>query len=208
MRELIDLEKWDRKDHFLFYSKFKEPYNGVVVDVDVTALYQICKAAKESFFLAYLHAAIKAVNQTEAFRYRIVENQVYLYHTSHVTATIARDHGPFAFSFIEFTPDFEAFKKAATAEIQRVKSAQGLDLSVVRDNIVHFSTLPWFTFKSLSHARDLDTQDCSPKITFGKTYSAHERLLMPVSIHVHHGFVYGEDVADFISNFQQLLDPK
>jgi chloramphenicol O-acetyltransferase len=29
---------------------------------------------------------------------------------------------------------------------------------------------------------------------------------MPVSVHVHHGLVYGKDVADFIEAFQEELD--
>lgn len=206
MRKLIDLETWDRKDHFLFYGKFKEPYHGVVVDVDVTRLYEYCKTVNESFFIAYLHAAIKAVNQTEALRYRIVDGQVYLYETSHVTATIARDKVPFGFSFVPFHQNFEVFKKDAMVEFERVKNSQGLDLSVTRDNIVHFSTLPWIAFKSLSHARDLETQDCSPKITFGQTFRQNDRLMMPVAVHAHHGLVYGEDLAGFLGAFQRLLD--
>ena len=206
MKQKIDIEQWDRKEHFMFYSRFKEPYHGVNVQVDITALKHYCKQANESLFIAYVHRAIIAVNAIEAMRYRIIDGDVYLYDTTHVTATIDRKQVPFGFSFVAFDPDFENFKKAATAEFTRVRNSNGLDLSAGRENVVHFSALPWIEFTGITHARDLEGSDCSPKITFGKITQKEGRWLMPMSVHVHHGLVYGKDVADFIDAFQRELN--
>ena len=31
MFEIIDIEKWSRKDHFLFFRKFEEPFFGITL---------------------------------------------------------------------------------------------------------------------------------------------------------------------------------
>ena len=36
MKKLIDIDNWKRKEHFLFFSKFEEPFFGVTVKVDCT----------------------------------------------------------------------------------------------------------------------------------------------------------------------------
>jgi chloramphenicol O-acetyltransferase type A len=206
MKQKIDLQTWDRKDHFEFYTRFKEPYHGVNVSLDISTLKERCKAENSSVFIHYLHRAIIAVNKVEAFRYRILNNEVYLFDTTHVTMTIAREHAPFGFSFVSFNEDFNVFEAEAKQEFERVRQSKGLDLSVSRDNVVHFSALPWIDFTGITHARDLESQDCSPKITFGKITQNQGRWTMPVSVHVHHGLVYGRDVADFIEAFQEELN--
>ena len=94
----------------------------------------------------------------------------------------------------------------AKQEFERVRQSKGLVLSVSRDNVVHFSALPWINFSGITHARDLESQDCSPKITFGKITQNHGRWLMPVSVHVHHGLVYGKDVGLVVMLLQRSLD--
>jgi len=206
MKHKVDVQNWDRKDHFEFYSRFKEPYHGVNVSVDITALKEQCKKKGDSLFMTYLHRAIIAVNNVEAFRLRIINGAVYRFDTTHVTMTIARENEPFGFSFVAFNEDFAVFEAEAKKEFTRVRQSKGLDLSVSRENVVHFSALPWIDFTGITHARDLESEDCSPKITFGKITQKDGRWLMPVSVHVHHGLVYGKDVADFIQNFQKQLD--
>jgi chloramphenicol O-acetyltransferase type A len=50
--------------------------------------------------------------------------------------------------------------------------------------------------------------DSAPRITFGKITERDGRCTMPVSIHVHHGFVDGEHVADYVRLFEACLaDP-
>ena len=206
MKQKINVNDWARRDHYEFYTKFKEPYHGVNVSLDISALKKRCKKEGKSLFMAYLHRAIVAVNKVEALRYRIIDGAVYLFDTTHVTMTIAREDAPFGFSFVAFNEDFSIFEAEANKEFDRVRQSKGLDLSVSRENVVHFSALPWIDFTGITHARDLESEDCSPKITFGKITQRDGRWLMPVSVHVHHGLVYGKDVADFIQYFQEELN--
>jgi len=73
-------------------------------------------------------------------------------------------------------------------------------------NLIRYSTLPWFDFTSISHARDFSNDDSAPRITFGKITETAGRRTMPVSIHVHHALADGLHVAQFADLFQKLLD--
>lgn len=206
MKRKIDVTTWDRKDHFQFFSKFEEPFHGVCVLVEVTKIHKFCKENKVSFFLKYLHLSLKSANETEAFRYRILDNQVYEFEVINASPTIARKKGPFGFSYMDYHPDFSTFEKAAIKEIERVENSTGLQPAISGENVIHYSSMPWLAFTSLSHARSFSFADSCPKISFGKVEEKEGKLLMPMAIHVHHGLVFGKDVADYVDRFQELLN--
>jgi chloramphenicol O-acetyltransferase type A len=49
MKQLINLEEWNRKEHYLFFSKFEEPFYGVTVKIDCTIAYQNAKEKANLF---------------------------------------------------------------------------------------------------------------------------------------------------------------
>ncbi|WP_129717644.1 chloramphenicol acetyltransferase [Pedobacter sp. SYP-B3415] len=201
----LDLENWARKDHFNFFSKFEEPFFGVTIRVDCTAAYRVSKASGKSFFLYYLYQALKAANETEAFRYRISGDKVLVYDQVHASPTINRPDGTFGFAYIDFNEDEEAFHRAAQHTIAAVKAGSGLVPAVSGENVIHCSALPWLDFTGISHARSFSFPDSCPKISFGKVTEHAGRKSMPVSIHVHHALADGYDVGRFVTHFEELM---
>jgi chloramphenicol O-acetyltransferase type A len=206
MYKILDIEKWSRKDHFLFFNKFEEPFFGVTVRVDCTQAYQNAKTTGSSFFLYYLHAALKAANSLEPFRFRINDGKVLLYDKINASPTINRENGTFGFSYMDYFEDFKEFEKYAKIEIERVRNSNGLDPAGSGENVIHFSSLPWIDFSAISHARSYSFPDSCPKISFGKVTESSGIKSMPVSIHVHHALMDGIHVGQFIELFQKLLD--
>ncbi|MBL7979853.1 MAG: hypothetical protein JNN12_16065 [Bacteroidetes Order II. Incertae sedis bacterium] len=202
----VDLENWKRRDHFRFFSGFSEPFFGVTVRVNVTKAWQAAKESGHSFFLTYLHQSLKAANQTEAFRYRIEKEAVFLYDLIHASPTINRTDGTFGFAYMDYHPDFTTFATKATEEIQRVRTSSGLELVAGDANILHLSTLPTLNFTGLSHARHFGVQDSIPKITFGQMTGPTHQKEMPISIHLHHGLADAYDTGLFVATFQDLLN--
>ncbi|WP_316804894.1 chloramphenicol acetyltransferase [Pedobacter nototheniae] len=205
MRNKIDIDTWIRKDHFNFFNTFEEPFFGVTVDVDCTFTYREAKEMGVSFFLLYLYKSLTAANQIEAFKYRIIDNEVWKYDEVHASATISRPNGTFGFSYMDFSQDFSEFKTAALEEIKKVEKSNGLILGSSGQNVIHYSALPWLDFKSMSHARKFSISDSCPKISFGKFRNEGDKKLMPVSIHVNHALMDGFQVSQFVDCYQQLL---
>lgn len=206
MKTKVDMENWERKDHFAFFNSFDEPYYGISVQVDCTATYLACKGSERSFYLSYLHKSLAAANGIKAFRYRIMDGEVYLMDRIHASPTVPRDGLPFGFSYVDFDPDYATFARAARAEIERVQNSTGLDPASSGQDVIHYSSLPWLKFTALSHARHYGYPDSAPKISFGKVYQEGERYLMPMSVHVHHGLIDGEDIGLYVQAFEELLE--
>lgn len=206
MKKLIVLDKWDRKEHFLFFSKFEEPFFGLTVKVDCTTAYQKAKKKGVSFFLYYLYRALKAANEVENFRYRIIENQPYDFTTVNASPTINRPNGTFGFAYMDYFEDEKQFYEKALQEIENVKRTNSLLPAVSSENVIHFSAIPWLDFTSISHARSFSHPDSCPKISFGKMTENNGAKEMPVSIHGHHALMDGYHVGLFIDKFQDLLN--
>lgn len=206
MYKILDIEKWSRKDHFLFFNKFEEPFFGVTVKVDCTRAYRYSKTTGSSFFLYYLHAALKAANSIEPFRFRIKDGRVLIFEKINASPTINRENGTFGFSYLDYFDDFKEFENYAKLEIEKVRNSTGLNPAGSGDNVIHFSSLPWIDFTSLSHARSFSFPDSCPKISFGKVTESNGIKSLPISIHVLHALMDGIHVGQFIELFQKLLD--
>nr|WP_314499434.1 chloramphenicol acetyltransferase [uncultured Chryseobacterium sp.] len=206
MKTLIKISTWDRKEQYLFFSQFEEPFFGITVSIDCTKAYAAAKENNQSFFLYYLYRAIKAVNSVENFRYRIIDGNPYLYDVIHASATVGRPDNTFGFSYIDYYPDESVFRKTATTEIERVRLSTNLLPAKAGDNVIHFSAVPWLNFTSVSHARRFSSDDSCPKISFAKMVDVEGIKTMNISIHGHHALMDGYHVGLFTEKFQMLMN--
>lgn len=208
MHRPVDLSRWSRREHFEFFSGFDEPFFSIVADVDCTTAYNNAKRAGVRFFLWYLYRSLVAVNRIEAFRYRVMGDEVVCYDTIHASATVTREDKTFGFTFIEYSEDETVFRANAEVEIAAVQAGTGLRMSEHTEQLdsIHYSAIPWINFRGLTHARHFSIPGSTPKISFGKFIDQHGRLMMPVSITVHHGLMDAWEVSQHLDLFQQLLN--
>lgn len=206
--EIINIESWNRKEHFEFFSRMASPYFGITTEVDCTIAYDNAKENGNSFFAHYLHKSMIAVNSVEELRLRIVDNKVALFEKINAGATIGRADGTFGFIFVNFSDDFETFNKELQNEIQTVLNSTGLRLNDddIKKDLIRHSTIPWTSFTGLLHPTNFDRTESVPKITFGKFSIREGKKYLPVSIEAHHGLVDGFHLAKYLSEFQRQLD--
>ncbi len=208
MRKQIDIRNWNRKEIYLFFKDYEEPYYGITMDLDCTEAYEYAKSRNISFFLYYLYLSLKAVNLTEAFKYRIEGDDLYLYDVINGSATIDRDDGTFGFSYIPYFEDLNLFLEKATEEVIEVRTSSQLIKSEIGENIIHFSSVPWIRFTSVSHPRRYSRRDSIPKVTIGKYYTDGKKRMIPVSVHVNHAVADGLHVGEFYRTLQKLFQQK
>lgn len=206
MKQKLNIETWNRKEHFLFFKQMEEPFFGITITVDCTKAYDKAKELGVSFFTYYLHKTLVAVNSVEPFRYRILNDEVYIFDRIDVSSTILREDKTFGFSQIEYSEDLNEFVENTKNEIARIQTTTGLLTREYSENLIHFSALPWINFTSFSHARSFSWPDSCPKISFGKMMDENGKKTMSMSIHVHHGLMDGYHVGEFVELFQKLMD--
>jgi chloramphenicol O-acetyltransferase type A len=205
---IIDIENWNRREHFEFFSKMASPYFGFTTEVDCTKAYAYAKENGLSFFATYLHRSMIAVNAVDELKLRIVDGQVVLYDAIHAGTTIGRADGTFGFAFIPFSEDFNVFNEVMQQEIDAVQHSSGLRINngELGKDLIRHTTIPWNSFSALLHPTGFNNSESVPKITFGKFSIRDGRKYLPVSVEAHHGLADGIHLARYLEEFQRQLD--
>lgn len=207
MKQKLNLDTWNRKEHFLFFKQMEEPFFGVTTTIDCTKAFEKSRVLGVSFFSYYLHKTLAAVNAIDSFRYRIIGDEVYIFDQINASATVLREDQTFGFSLMEYHEDAIQFSEIVKKEIARIQTTTGLfTREEYGENLIHFSALPWIKFESFSHARSFTWPDSCPKISFGKMTEEKGKKTMPISIHVHHGLMDGYHVGQFIARLEELMN--
>jgi chloramphenicol O-acetyltransferase type A len=203
----IDLRTWKRRDHYLWFRKYEQPFFSVTVDVDVTAAWNASrKPGAASFFLSSVFPMLKAANDVEAFRLRLRPRGVWRHDRVAVGPTIMRRDETFGFVRIEPARTLQQFASRAQAAIAGTVAQRGLrSPKTANDDIVFHSVLPWLRFTSFTNALP-GKGESVPRIVFGRCVREGRRMKMPVAVEVHHALVDGIDVARFYERFAAYLD--
>jgi len=204
--KFLDLENWNRKKLFYFFREYEQPFFNICADVNVTSLVKFTKERNISFFKASLYLSLRAANEIEPFRYRIRGNKVIVHEVIDGGSTVLNDDETFSFSYFDYDPNFQKFEEKATRELERISNEKPLDPADDRDDLIHYSMIPWISFTSFTHARKSAKEDSVPKIVFGKYAEQNDLIKMPVSVEVHHSVMDGIHVGKFFELFQVYLN--
>lgn len=203
--KIIDINTWNRKEHYAHFSGLKDPYFAVTFPINVTKAYKYSKENNKSFFSKYLHDCMKAINKVDNFRYRIKDNQIIDYPIIHASATLMREDHTFGFSFIHFDEEFNVFSNNVMAEKLRIQQTTNLYPPENGLNCIHCSAMPWLHFSG--HKEPVSgLVESVPKIAFSKVIELENEIIMNISVNVNHALVDGYHVSLFAEKFQNYLN--
>ena len=202
----IDIESWERRDTYRFFKSYDDPFFGITAPVDVTRLHGYCKEKNESLFLHTLYVLLRAVNETPAFRLRLLEGRVVEYEVIHGGTTALRPDNTFTFCYFDYQTDRQAFLQAARKAIDEQLAGRTFDPRDHEFDRIHFSVIPWVSFTHFKNPKKAGTGDSIPKIVFGKFYEEGDRMKMPLAVEVHHALADGYHVGLYFNKVQELLD--
>lgn len=206
MFKKLDIENWNRKSYFHFFKNYDNPFFSITANVDVTNLYAFAKKEKLSFFLTSLYFSTKVCNEIENFRYRIRKNEVIIHDKIDAGSTYLNDDKTFEFIYFHYFNDLKHFHENGKRQIKLHKNKKNIAARPKRDDEIHYSVVPWISFTSFSHATNYRTQDSVPRINFGKYFKQGGKLLMPVSVDVHHALMDGYHVGLYFEQFQKSMN--
>ncbi|HEX9653261.1 MAG TPA: chloramphenicol acetyltransferase [bacterium] len=209
MSTFLDIENWNRREHFCFFKEYDNPFFNICADVDVTNLLTYTKEHHLSFFITSLFLSQRAANSIDEFRYRIRGDRVVVHDVIHAGSTVLNSDQTFSFCYFDYDGNFQTFNREATQKLAKYeKGSRSFEAREDRDDLIHYSVIPWIAFTSFSHARKYGINDSVPKVVFGKYYENSGIKKMPVSVEVHHALMDGIHVGRFFEEFQkELLTP-
>jgi chloramphenicol O-acetyltransferase type A len=205
MKTLINLEIWNRAEHYKLFKQYEVPFWSVSANIDVTDAYRWCKEHGRSFAIAYHWASAKAINEIDALKMRIENDLPVLFDTIHVSTTIARPDGTFGFSYTPFDGNFETFYEASKIEADRVKAETGLKSPYAGIDILYYTVLRKVKFTMVEHAHGLGDGAAIPFLTFGESFEENGRRLLPHSLRIHHGLVDGQHIGQYYERLDEIL---
>ncbi|MBC8197215.1 MAG: chloramphenicol acetyltransferase [Candidatus Marinimicrobia bacterium] len=207
MYKIINIETWKRKNQYNFFKEYDNPYFNICTELDISACFDFTNQYSISFFIASLFASTKAVNLVEELKYRIRKEEVVLHEIVHAGSTIIKNDETFGFCYFNYLESYNQFNENAKKSLNDFKLKENnFNPQDNRDNLIHYSILPWISFSSISHARNWKTNNSVPIITMGKYTKKGGKLMMPVSIEVHHSLVDGLHVSKYFNHFQEILN--
>lgn len=212
MYKTVDVKKWSRYHQYNFFKTYDLPFFNICTELDVTEVVSWCKKHDYSFFIGTLYASLHMANNISEFRYRIAhqqgqqEQQIIEYEKIHAGSTVLNEDNTFSFCYFDYSAQFMDFNNNAKHQMSLSRSGNlMLEAKEHSLDLIHYSSIPWISFSSFSHARKLDKDDSIPKIVFGKYHEKSGRYFMPISVEVHHALMDGYHVGQYFSGLQELL---
>jgi chloramphenicol O-acetyltransferase type A len=206
--KIIDLETWNRKEHFAFFYRMDYPQYNICANIDITRFLSLVKENGWPFYYAMTYAVTEVANQCKNLRYRIRKGQVILHDRVHPSFTdmAGKEDDLFKVVTVEMEDTLPAFvKKAATISANQ-KTYFDLAPFAGRDDFLYITCIPWISFTSMSHTIGLNRDDSVPRISWGKYFREGEKVLLPFSVQVHHALADGSHVGQYFEKLQDYLD--
>lgn len=191
----------NRRDRFELFNSFESPLLNLTFNMEVPEFRPFCKENGHPPFHFFLYVLFKSLMKVENFRYRIYRDEVIKIDRLIPSYTVMNQDGVLNFTRFEHSDDLKVFIERsllAREESARSKkllhSASEFSEREIKD-YVFITSIPWLEFTSIQHpVKKLSSVDI-PSIAWGKFKGLNkDRMSMPFSVQVHHGFVDGYHV--------------
>lgn len=200
----INMAAWPRKEIFEFFSRTEKPFYSVSFRMDVSPLRRFAKARGLSFYYCMVWLVTEAMNRVEAFRYTVLDGNVWLLPRREPSFTDMKPGAEFFhICTMPIRGGIEAFCAEAT---ERSRSQQEfINYAGEKPNLIYVSSLPWLDMTGLTNEGELGKDDCIPRISWGKFVTEGEKLMMGFSLEVNHRFIDGADIGRFAQELEGLM---
>lgn len=207
---IIDIENWERRSHYEWFSSFADPSLAMDVKADITNLLAYCKARGLSSFAVIMYAVCKALNEIRAFRLRVLGKNVVEIPAANVAYTLMTKDEYFVNCRAQMTAGFDAYLK--DVQDNQAQYSGGLvqkqfnNVSIIDD--IYCSCVPWVNFQSVRQPipDKSDESKSIPRACWGKYYQENGRTYMTLNITANHALVDGYDLALAFKAVQDYFD--
>ena len=202
--KIIDESTWERAMHCKVFRDSIEPSFCVTFELDITNFLKKTKSQSLSFTLSMVHAVCKCANDIEAFRYRFMDDKIVLFDRIDTAFTyLNQDTELFKVVNVPFSDDIVEYVEMAT---KTAKEQKDYFTGPLRNDVFQCSPMPWLAYTHISHTNSGKKDNATPLFDWGKYWEKDGKVLMPISVQVHHSLVDGVHVGKFADKIQKYLD--
>ena len=202
---VIDMGRDPRRAQYDYFRSLANPYAGVTVNVDITALLDWTKRTGSNFFLTVLYAVSRAANSVPELRRRIRGEQVVEYVWCPTSHTVALADGSYCYCTLTADMSLADFLPYAKESQEMAKKEPTLDDGEEAESLLFISCVPWLSYTALTQPVP-SPADSNPRITWGKYFRQEGRTLLPLTLLVHHALADGLHIARFYEALDRELE--
>ena len=202
----VDLQTWSRGNLFQFYMDKMRIVMSLTVDVDVTNLKEYAKETRIPFYPLMLWVVSKVINAHDEFKYSW-DHEGNLIRWDYVSPSYTDFHTEdenFTKMVAEYSDDPAEFYGRVLTNRERYKNERAV-LENQPPNFFDVSCLPWVRYKHFDvHVFD-EGKFLAPVVTWGKYEPEDGRLIMPLTMNIHHAVADGFHLSRFFNEVQELI---
>ncbi|HCX50830.1 MAG TPA: type A chloramphenicol O-acetyltransferase [Bacillus sp. (in: Bacteria)] len=203
---VIGREDWNRERYFEHYFKLKCTFS-MTVNVDITMLLEEVYQKGIKFYPVFIYLISRVVNNHKKFRTCFNDEGVLGYWEEMIPSYIIfhKDDKSFSSIWTDYSGDFRTFYKNYEDDMRCYASVHGFFTKEnIPPNVFPISSIPWTSFTGFNLNINNDENFLLPIITCGKYFNEGNKVMLPVSLQVHHSVCDGYDASQFIEDLQQL----
>ncbi len=206
---VIDMENWERKEHYQYYINLVKAKYTVTAEIDVTKLVSEIKHKNLKFYPTFLYAIIYNINQNKEFRMAYNEaGELGYWDICHPSYTIFHnDDKTFSDIWSEYHCSFPIFYNNVIKDMKQYQNIKGIKTRPrTGQNYCPISCVPWLSFTSISYDTFTENKMLLPIIVFGKYHKHHNKITLPFSIFVNHAVADGYHTCKLIQDIQYFIN--
>ena len=209
--KVIDLEKWERRSHYEWFSSFANPSVSFDVKMNITKVLSFCKEKKMSSFAVIMYVICNCINENEAMRLRVLEDKVYEIEKANVAYTIMVNDKYFVNCRADMKHGFYGYLNDVEKNKKKYNNSNYVQdeynsTSVIDD--IYCSCIPGLNFISVKQPiPDMSPENKAiPRACWGKYYNEGDSVFMTLNITANHALVDGLDISNVFNKIQDTFD--
>ena len=156
---------------------------------------------------------LRAANEIPEFRYRIdTEGRVVLYDAIDMLSPIKiKENGKFFTTRFPYHNDFDTFYREAKMIIEAIPedgdpyAAENGEVADGDYGLILLSATPDLYFTSITGTQEKKSGNNYPLLNAGKAVVREGKLVMPIAMTIHHGFIDGHHLSLFYKKVEEFL---
>lgn len=205
----IDMDSWTRKPYFEHYLNRVRCTYSITANMDITLLHAELKSKGIKIYPALIYMIATVVNRYREFRTCFdSDGTLGFWDRMSPSFTVFHEEAKlFSSIWTPFSEEFQTFYDLYLQKTERYKNAKQLfpDKSEP-PNTFPVSSIPWIGFTGFNLNIYNEGTYLLPIFTMGKFVSQDKKILLPLSVQLHHAVCDGYHAGLLFNELQELAD--
>ena len=203
----IDIDNWKRKEYFYYYYKNVKCTFTMNAELDITELRINLKEKNIKLYPVFIYLLSRIVNKYTEFRMSIDKDEKLGYWENMMPAytVFNKKEETFFNLWTDYEEDFSKFYKNYLKDEKLYENSESMfPKGEIPSYTFSISIIPWVNFTGFNLNIYSDGSYLLPIFTFGKYVKKNDKIIIPLSIQVHHAVCDGFHAGRFFNELQKM----